>query len=268
MRGISSRSVNHLSGITLPRRGFSLVDLLVSVAVMVILMAILAPALKMAQESARRVVCIQNMHQIALGVELYVHDNRDHLPPSLFNEQPATAGMNRGAGGGQAQSSSQPPTNQNTDDDGSDTMFLRYRSLNAMTGEPMWDGLGLLIGENYLNHPRVFYCPSHHGEHPFSTYANEWVGGLGLIASNYQYRIPPESSYLSDLDRRTAIVADGMRTRADYNHVIGNNFMRADLSVGWYSDTDGVVLSSLPDTVTISTSGPGRHNPWQTLDGE
>jgi type II secretory pathway pseudopilin PulG len=253
--------------VSIPRRGFSLVDLLVSVSVIVILMAVLLPALRLAHEAARRARCAHNIHQLALGVEMYVHDNRDHLPPSLYDEQPAAQSYNRGAGGAQAQSSSSPPTHQDTDE-GTDTMFLRYRSLDPNAGEPLWDGLGILMGENYLNHPGVFYCPSHHGDHPYSAYADEWVNGQGLIASNYQYRIPEESSYLSDLDRQIKLVADGMRTRSDYNHVIGNNFMRADLSVGWFSDVNGVVYSSLPETLTINAGGTPLHNPWRTLDGE
>jgi type II secretory pathway pseudopilin PulG len=260
MRGLVTRSGNHTSRALRGERGFSLIDLLVSISVMVILLAILLPALGMAHESARRVACASNIRQIGIAIEIYAHDQNDYLPPARFDEEPPAAHAGRGT------AQAVPPSQQTDNEDGSDTMFLRYRSTSPFSNEPLWDGLGILIGDNYLNHFGVFYCPSHHGEHPMNTYASEWVNGGGTIAGNYQYRIPAGLSRLSDFDRRTVIVADGMRTRLDYNHVNGNNFLKADLSVGWYSDIDGYVYSSLPETPR-ATSGQQTHNsPWQPMD--
>ncbi|MBL8744791.1 MAG: type II secretion system protein [Phycisphaerae bacterium] len=245
-------------------RGFSLIDLLVSISVMVILMAILMPAVRMAHESARRVRCLSNIHQVGIAVGVYTDDHRGYLPPARFDEEPPASDYGRGT----SAQSTPPAQNQSQEDDGADTMFLRYRSTNPFTNAPLWDGLGILIGDNYVNHPGVFYCPSHHGEHPFNDYANEWVNGGGTIAGNYQYRIPPGITRITDLDRKTAIVADGMRTRLDYNHVIGNNFLKSDLSVGWYADVDGYVYQSLPERPRVRNADPRQHNPWQPMDDQ
>lgn len=262
MRGMVTRSGNHTTPRARFERGFSLVDLLVSISVMVILMAILMPAVRMAHESARRVRCLSNVHQIGISLGVYTDDHNSYLPPARFDEEPPSVDLGRGASAQAA-----PPTSQQSQgEDGADTMFLRYRSTSPFSTEPLWDGLGILIGDNYLSHPAVFYCPSHHGDHPYSDYAREWTNGGGTIAGNYQYRIPVGITRIADLDRRTVLVADGMRTRLDYNHIIGNNFLRADLSVGWFSDVEGQVYHSLPERPRVHTSNSNSHSPWQPMD--
>ncbi|MDX2115106.1 MAG: type II secretion system protein [Planctomycetota bacterium] len=261
---------------TRARSGFSLIDLLISIAVMVVLLSILTPALMKAQESARRVRCGSNVRQFGIAIQAYTNDYRDQLPPALFAEPPlppaSSSQPNAGNGAAQnrpAASGNEPQEHDDTESatDGTDTIFLRYAPLEPGDSSPLWDGLGILFGDGYLNHPGVFYCPSHHGDHEYEMYVPEWTGGRGLIASNYQYRVPAKSRYLSELHPETPLAADGMRTRSDYNHISGNNMLRADLVVTWFADVTGELYQSLPEAPPSYGAGgsPSRRG-WDILN--
>ncbi|MFH1613478.1 MAG: type II secretion system protein, partial [Planctomycetota bacterium] len=60
--------------------GFTLVELLVVIAVIAVLLSILVPALNKAREHARRVICGSNMHQWSLALNSYSMENEGELP--------------------------------------------------------------------------------------------------------------------------------------------------------------------------------------------
>lgn len=67
-----------------PRRpAFTLVELLIVIAIIAILAAILFPVLARARENARRASCQSNLKQIALGATLYIQDYDEHFPLGL-----------------------------------------------------------------------------------------------------------------------------------------------------------------------------------------
>ena len=74
------------------KRAFTLVELLVVIAVIAILAALLLPALARGKEKARGIRCLGNARQIQLGYTLYASDNKDQLVAMVLWTQPAPPG--------------------------------------------------------------------------------------------------------------------------------------------------------------------------------
>ena len=68
----------------LPRRAgapaFTLVEMLVVIAIIAILAGLLLPVVSRSKESGRSAACLSNLHQIGLALQLYVEDNQNRLP--------------------------------------------------------------------------------------------------------------------------------------------------------------------------------------------
>jgi prepilin-type N-terminal cleavage/methylation domain-containing protein len=60
--------------------GFTLLELIVSVAIVVVLALLLLPALRSAREKSQRTVCTSNLRQINLGLRMYADDANDRAP--------------------------------------------------------------------------------------------------------------------------------------------------------------------------------------------
>src|SRR5262245_58605742 len=67
----------------LRRTGFTLIEVLVAVAVIGILAALLLPAVQSARASARRVMCANQLRQLGLALHLY-HDSHLCFPPGSY----------------------------------------------------------------------------------------------------------------------------------------------------------------------------------------
>ena len=66
--------------LTTGRFAFTLVELLVVLAIVTVLAGLLLPVIGKAREAGRATACLSNLRQLGIALQLYVQDNNNHLP--------------------------------------------------------------------------------------------------------------------------------------------------------------------------------------------
>ncbi len=215
--------------------GFSLIELLITLAIIAILFSIMMPTFSIVRNSAQKLMCMNNMRAIHYGIQGYAGNNSRRFPLSQH------------------------------------AFENRYQQTMAMSAikNPLvdlgqeWDGLGRLKQEGYLDDCKCLYCASHHGLHPYEDYESDFVSekqvptaGNRLIFTNYQYfdRKPSSSQNpfrLDSVGQETIVVSDGLRTKSDFNHTTGGNALRGDGHIAWFGTKSlGYNLQLLPEDQT------------------
>jgi prepilin-type N-terminal cleavage/methylation domain-containing protein/prepilin-type processing-associated H-X9-DG protein len=120
----------------LRRRGFTLIELLVVIAIIGILASMVFPVFARAREAARKTVCLSNVKNIALAIQMYLADNNDTLLPTEHRQE-AWDYFNTNPGG--------------DDDD-------RYPCARTVQANPYLNPPVIL--DEYIKNRDVWRCPS------------------------------------------------------------------------------------------------------------
>ena len=216
-------------------RGFSLIELLVTIAVVATISSMMFPAFGKVRQAALGLMCQNNMRSIAMGIEHFRNANNDRYPESVYAPRDPSRGKP-----------------------------LRPQQLMALTGDERgasgnlkWDGLGVLFGRSpsgagrYVSDARVFYCPAHGSVHTHERYEPAFSGSSvsttanskDAVYGNYHYWAAWNSAAsarqsggkASDMIPmvQNVVLTDGMRTRQDFSHRFGCNALNSDGSVMW-----------------------------------
>ncbi len=61
-------------------RAFTLIEMVIVTAIIAVLAALLLPAVSRTKEMGRSAVCLNNLHQMGIALQLFVQDNQNKLP--------------------------------------------------------------------------------------------------------------------------------------------------------------------------------------------
>jgi prepilin-type N-terminal cleavage/methylation domain-containing protein/prepilin-type processing-associated H-X9-DG protein len=122
---------------------FTLLELLVAIAIIAILAALLLPVLSKAKARAKAIQCQGNLTQLQLAWQMYVNDHDDFIPGNNWWQEAGSNGMARCSlnwmTGWEDATLADNPDNTNTD------LFLN----------PQWSSLG-----EYVKSAAIYHCPA------------------------------------------------------------------------------------------------------------
>ncbi|QNN21361.1 type II secretion system protein [Planctomycetales bacterium ZRK34] len=229
---------------------FTIVELLVVISIIVLLVAMLLPALSKAREVSRRAVCGSNQRQLMTLYMMYGLDHKNVLPIGYVYNQKQFS-------------------------------YLIYWANAGYSG---YVGMGVLYKVGLIpDDGRIVYCPSQQiaifqrnsesnpwppaqmpGKHTRSSFATRPV----TLWSTTSPSVPAEYPRLNDIKFRT-VLSDvfAWDELVEMNHLEGVQIARADCSVGWVDRAEfDTELSTLPAWSFLPTANPTVVDIWEIFD--
>ena len=245
-----------ISSARAPRRGFTLVELLVVIGIIAVLISILLPTIARAQEASRRVNCLSNLRQVYTAYVFYAQDNHDQVP----------LGYRIGK--------------------------KQFNSMTYSSTSKFYVEFGLLYQGGYMKTPRVFFCPSeNNAQSMFNSDINPWPpgngNGTGAIQGYCGYACRPDVEIPDNLAdpanakfrfphlikfKNAAILSDLTATveRVTTRHNRGINVLYGHGGAHWVErSVFNVPLSkctALATTPNDPVINPAQDQIWQLLD--
>ena len=197
-------------------KNFTLVELMVVMAIIIILIAMLMPALQKAREKTKQIACVNNLKQGGLGLMAYANDYKGILPRLIRLDGTVV--------------------DCNTNSIEAPNMFLGG-----------WVGFGQLYKLKYIESGRILYCPSDTGT-GFGMTSCLGSSATTLISS-YMYRDNCEWNHckLYDISQKAAwgwlLASDNFTSPQRLFHKNSVNILFADGRVKmWQNGEKGAAL--------------------------
>lgn len=129
------------------RRGFTLVELLVVIAIIALLMSILMPALNIAREHGRRIVCMGNLKQLSFAWVMYTDENDGDFVNGMLGQD-------------RIQPGSSPPVILEEAWVGVVGTGSAWPKRRQIYGNTIDEGIRNGALWEYLKEPKVYRCPA------------------------------------------------------------------------------------------------------------
>lgn len=228
---------------------FTLVELLVVVAIIGVLVVLLLPAVQSAREAARRILCGNNLRQVAVAVHGYESAFR-HLPPSMIIDPDLQSGEQTSWG---IHSRILPFVDE----------VNLYREINP---EAAWDSQSVVGGRPIP----VFRCPS--DGKALTTY-DPGTGKPKVYGTNYGFNMGTWFIYdpATSTGGNGAFFPDSNLPLAEFRDGTSKTFLAAEVTT-WTTYTSGgtPLQTTIPTTIAVAdkiiASGQaivkGGHSQW------
>ena len=207
--------------LTSPARGFrsafTLIELLVVIAIIGILASMLLPSLGSAKQRANLILCVSNLRQMGIAIQLYVDDSGQKYPPASVANLNALTGQPTGTAVSVVQTLG-----------GRDPLPPFEPFIASARARPLWP---------YVKPSDVFKCPADRGQ-----------PGLSFAPSNYK---AIGNSYQYNAGKLTLI------SGGSYLGVKSGNLETiAGKAEGWVTDPSRFILMHEPPARLYAGNGP------------